>query len=262
MLERYVLGELPGEEMKHVDELVKHDKVLQEQAEAIRISNKDILEKYTPEKMARDIELKLHTKQVSESLNRQSQKSTLLDIFMRKPAFATVLTILVLIGITPVLYTMLQDNRGQEITRIKGLSPHLAIHRRTEKGSEQLNNLDSANRGDVIQISYVSAGKAHGVILSIDGRGAVTLHFPTTESASTELQEEGEILLESAYELDDAPLFEHFIFITADETIKVGDVLKAGKKLAVQLQTGESDTLLDLPKKWQQYSIVLRKGKS
>lgn len=65
-------------------------------------------------------------------------------------------------------------------------------------------------------MSYVAAGRAHGVIVSIDGRGQVTLHFPADAGAPTALESGRAVPLSHSYELDDAPLFERFMFVTAE----------------------------------------------
>jgi hypothetical protein len=66
-------------------------------------------------------------------------------------------------------------------TRIKGTvdgRPALAVYRRTPAGSERLADGDVARAGDLLRVGYASGGRAYGVILSIDGTGAVTLHLP------------------------------------------------------------------------------------
>ncbi len=261
-LERYVLGELPAEEMQRIEKLVQQDTALQKKAEELGNSNEEILYQYSPGQMTQEIALKAHTREVHEKLKGQSEKSSLWNMIPAKPAFAAVLTLLLLIGLSPVIISNLRNTPSYEHTRIKGLSPHLTVYRRTGDSSERLGNLDIVNAGDIIQVGYVAANQKYGAIVSLDGRGVVTLHYPASDSASTQLENEGEMLLENAYELDDAPRFEHFFFITSDEPVAIKIIFEAGNKLAKHLQPGEKDTVLDLPKEWRQYSLVLRKGNS
>ena len=73
---------------------------------------------------------------------------------------------------------------GLHGTRIKGTEkidvskPHILVHRKVNDTVELLESGDEAKAGDLLQIAYVSAGADYGVILSIDGRGVVTLHYP------------------------------------------------------------------------------------
>lgn len=87
--------------------------------------------------------------------------------------------------------------------------------------------------GQLLQISYSAAGAAHGVIVSIDGRGDATLHFPSVPNGSTALQP-GEHRLDHAFELDDAPRFERFFFVTAQAALDVEKVHAAAKALATR----------------------------
>jgi hypothetical protein len=71
-----------------------------------------------------------------------------------------------------------------DTTRTKGLEPKLLLHRQTQGAPEPLADESQARRGDVLQLSYVSAGKRYGAVLSIDGRGSVTLHYPEALTGS------------------------------------------------------------------------------
>jgi len=115
---------------------------------------------------------------------------------------------------------------------IKGLAPHLVLYRRVGERADTLSDGAEARRGDMLQVGYVAAQAEHGVIVSIDGAGAVTLHFPDSEVASTQLQGKGEQLLMHAYELDAAPSFERFVFVTGKKPIDVTKVLEAARSLA------------------------------
>ena len=81
---------------------------------------------------------------------------------------------------------------------------------------------------------YVAAGKRYGVVASCDARGAVTLHLPETPGQAVALAKDGERALAHAYELDDSPGFERFVFVTADvpfDTELVARNLKQGTAL-------------------------------
>jgi hypothetical protein len=98
----------------------------------------------------------------------------------------------------------------------------LSIYRRTAAGSERLADGDLVHAGDLLRVGYVSGGRPFGLILSIDGRGAVTMHLPPAGDRAVALQPGSNILLDAAYELDDAPRIERFYFVTGNDAFAVG----------------------------------------
>jgi hypothetical protein len=143
-------------------------------------------------------------------------------------------------------------------SRIKGLKPALKLFRKTENGSELLNNGDTAFEGDLIRLGYQAAGSLYGVIISVDGRGAVTQHFPRSGAKSGILQTGKTILLDFSYELDDAPHWERFYFVTDKEPFTVEPVLKAGSRIDIQA-AASSPPPLEIDEKQDQYVITLKK---
>jgi hypothetical protein len=143
--------------------------------------------------------------------------------------------------------------------RIKGLRPHLRLHRQRGTAIEALRDGDVARAGDLVQMSYMAAGHHHGVILSLDGRGQVTLHHPARADAPTTLESRGEHALDHAYELDDAQGYERFVLVTAgDEPLSPTVVLAAARDLARRGRAARHSPL-PLPARWQQSSILLQK---
>lgn len=144
--------------------------------------------------------------------------------------------------------------------RIKGLRPHLRLHRRGPAGIvEELRDGDVARAGDLVQISYVAAGNRNGVVVSLDGRGQVTLHHPSRSDALPTLEARGEHALDHAYELDDAQGYERFVLVTAgDEPLSPAVVVAAARNLA-QRDSAARHSPLPLPARWRQSSILLQK---
>ncbi len=117
--------------------------------------------------------------------------------------------------------------------RSKGLHPRVVIFRQLAHSAEELSQGASVQAHDLLQLGYVAGGRGFGTLLSIDGRGVVTLHTPRLPNAKPVLKEEnGTQLLERAYELDDAPDFERFFFITSERAFDVQQVLSAAESLA------------------------------
>jgi hypothetical protein len=137
--------------------------------------------------------------------------------------------------------------------RIKGSHPSIALYRRTAAGSERLADGDIARPGDLLRVGYVAAGRGYGVILSIDGRGGVTTHLPPRGDQAAALSPGTIVLLDSAYELDDAPRIERFYFVTGTQPFKVGPLLAAARHAG-----GAPDTL-PLPAGLEQVTFTVQK---
>ena len=104
----------------------------------------------------------------------------------------------------------------QEIITSKGLQPSLGLYRKTAVGVERLGASARVHPGDIVQVRYIAAGKGYGVVASCDASGAVTLHLPETPGRAVALVKDGERALAHAYEFDNSPGFERFVFVTAD----------------------------------------------
>lgn len=152
------------------------------------------------------------------------------------------------------------DRIDDDPVRIKGLRPHLRLHRRGPAGIiEELRDGDVARAGDLVQISYVAAGNRNGVVVSLDGRGHVTLHHPARPDDPPTLEARGEHALDHAYELDDAQAFERFVLVTAgDEPLSPAVVVAAARELAPSGSAARHSPL-PVPARWRQSSILLQK---
>lgn len=141
--------------------------------------------------------------------------------------------------------------------RPKGFDPKLRVYRNGATGPERLGSGAMARRGDVIQLGVVAGGATHGMVLSIDGRGEVTVHLPPGGEGTTRLGS-GEARLPSGYELDDAPNFERFFLVSAAEgSVDVAGVVRAAERLAA---SGKARTdRLPLPKVYHQTTFLLSK---
>lgn len=221
ILEQYRLGELPGVEAKQVERLLKADATLRERLEALERSDEELARQYPAEWLA------------SRVRERLAARAT-----ARRPwtVGRLVLTGAVAAGAIAVAVAVPWRSPAPvpEGDRIKGLSPSLAVYRRTLDGTETLADGAPARAGDLLRVGYVSAGRGYGVILSIDGRGVVTLHLPPEGGRAAALRGGGTILLDTAYELDDAPRWERFYFVTGERAFDVAPVMEAARAAARQ----------------------------
>jgi hypothetical protein len=161
-----------------------------------------------------------------------------------------------------------QSSDDDEPTQIKGdaprAAPRLLVYRQRGAGGdtrpERLSNGARAAHGDLLQLAYAAARDGlYGVLISIDGAGRVTQHLPEEGAVSSApLRSTREIRLPSAYELDDAPGFERFVFITAAQPFPVAVALDAARALAVD--GAHAPTLpLGLAPSFHQTSVLLHK---
>ena len=100
---------------------------------------------------------------------------------------------------------------------MKGLRPSLRVYRKAAGKVERLQDGAATHAGDELQLAYVAAGRRYGAVASVDGAGRVTYHLPAAPGPAVRLSAEGETTLPSSYELDAAPGFERFVFLTGDQ---------------------------------------------
>lgn len=118
---------------------------------------------------------------------------------------------------------------GPDTTIIKGLTPDVQVLALIDGA---VRPIERAAAGQRVQLSVVGAGASHGVLLSVDGRGGVTLHHPRSANDSTALPIGEALRLPDSFVLDDAPGFERFILVTSPRAIDVVLVLEAARQLA------------------------------
>lgn len=120
-----------------------------------------------------------------------------------------------------------------EHTTSKGLPPSIAVFRKRDGSGtppERLNRGSAVRAGDTLQLAYVSAGRRYGVIASVDAQGTVTLHLPEAPGEAPALVAHGETALPHAYQLDETPGFERFVFFTSDSPFATEPVVEALRK--------------------------------
>lgn len=112
-------------------------------------------------------------------------------------------------------------------TAAPAAKPLVMAYVRTDAGSRPVVDGEQLPAGAVLQLAYDAAGAPHGMLVSVDGRGQLTLHHPPSPRGTTALLQDGETRLSHAYELDDAPEYERFVLLTLDAPIPVDNVMAA-----------------------------------
>ena len=240
LLEQYRLNELPAAEANQLARRLEEDASLRGRLTQLAQSDEAIAREYPPDWLARQVRARLSTQ-------RQPARRGV----WRPLALGSALATLVLLLLMPL--AMVSNDQD----RTKGLAPTLAVYRRTAQGSEKLADGAVARAGDLLRVGYVAAGRGHGVIVSIDGRGVVTRHLPVHGATSVVLRREGTVLLDDAYELDDAPAWERFYFVTADHRFDVTAVLDAARRAAAAAPRLPS--ALPLPRTFVQSTFAVQK---
>jgi hypothetical protein len=147
-----------------------------------------------------------------------------------------------------------------EATRWKGAAeaPALLVFRRGD--ADALADGAAAAPGDLVQLAWRAPAPVHGVLVSFDGAGVVTLHLPSDGDAVAPALR-GASRLDSAYELDDAPGFERFVLVVAPEPFPTADVVAAAERLASDRAAARAAPL-PLPPGFTQTSVLLDKGRA
>ncbi len=226
-LERFLLGELPADEMDRIRDRVDGDPTLERQLQSLRADDDEVRERYPAAWMARQIERRA-TQSTVQEVRMPSSSSVQWSRLWPVPAAVGLAAMLAFVDIGDD--TRDGDGVGQDPIpgiRLKGSGPRLSLHRKIDNGSEQLHDGGIGRSGDLIQVRYHAAGRSYGAILSVDGNGAVTLHHPSVGDQAQLLQTAGLVSLAFSIELDDAPHWERFYFVTSHTEFELAALLDA-----------------------------------
>ena len=144
-------------------------------------------------------------------------------------------------------------------SRAKGVGSRIYLYKKVGDNAVKLADSDSVSAGDIIQISYIASGAKYGAIVSVDGNGVVTQHYPEFGYTSAPLETNGEIPLDYSYQLDDAPSFERFMLITGDKPFTVSGILDAVDSFDNKNMSIKADFSKYLPKNTKITELLLLK---
>jgi hypothetical protein len=252
-LERFVAGDASPDQAARVREWLAQEPAAQAAVAAIVQNNAEVLAQYPPRVMAAAIRTR------AERTQPRAQWAALRLAGAAAAAAIAVAVLWPASALDPAApATSGPPTETRELTRLKGGAPSLQIYRLTERGAEALDARSVLAPGDRLQLEVQAANSAHVVVLSLDGRGATTLHYPESERATTAWSGQAQpVPLPHSYELDDAPQFERFFIVASNAPIDVAAVLRAARGLAEQ--GSARSALLALPADMTQSSIVLSK---
>ncbi len=251
LVERIALDEVPAASKRRVESADAED--IADRVAALRADNAAELTAYPAGPAVAEIEARV-AREKQKSARRRVRLVGMLGL-----ATAAAAALVVFVGTRHVDRTGGSlGSADPDITRVKGAT-RLTAYRQAGEKIEKLDEDALVKSGDLIQLRYSAGGAHFGIIASVDGAGVVTLHHPLTESAppeATALATKA-TALPTAYALDDAPGFERFFFLTADQPIDVRGSLDVLRAFAHRADSATA--WLDLPAGMHQASLRLRK---
>ncbi len=237
LLERHALGELPPDLDAQIRRRIAERPAEEERLRALRAHDRTFLATHPPDAVVPAI-MERREGRAEPSCPRALALAPL------AAAASVALALVLFVG-----------ESGEEV-RDKGAGPALLVHRSRGGVVERLENGALAQPGDLVQLSYRAAGRRHGLVVSVDGGGVVSLHLPTSGAWSAALEPKGTVALPHAYELDDAPEYERFFFVLSDAPFRVDEVLEVARGAP------RGADRLPLDSRFEQVSFLLRKPRS
>lgn len=199
----------------------------------LKNSDREILAKYTPEMMKKAVEQKMRGETKVSSNSTMHKRMVQFRYFAYAAAAVFAFAVFVPVGLNHQNSWLTKTANVQTAERVKGNAvvkskgPYLNLYKLNGGEVLSVKNGEKASAGEVIQIAYNSCGDKYGVIFSVDGNGTVTRHFPDRGWTAGEFEvTEGLNLLDFSYELDDAPEYECFIFVTSNERFTLDNIEK------------------------------------
>ena len=236
-LERYLLGELPQNEMKALQQREAEDEIFAARVREMREQGKRFLAENPFAVLEDRIE---ETEAAANSAEISSQNFLWLKV---AAALLIALGFFSAVVLNRDVATYDNNSASMEVamaevdngTRIKGMQASLEVWKKTGDSAVQMVNLGDASEGDEIQLRYRVPQKCFGMLFSMDGNGTVTMHMGEGNNA-IELEPGKMTTLPFAYKLDNAPKFEKFFLLTSQNAfaINVDDFDKSLKQAGVE----------------------------
>ncbi len=251
-LERYVLGELPAAELQAIEAALEESATLRKRVDGLNASDEAIraLLPALPSVAEEVDRLSLAKGRFSEFFNGFSLSGGNASVLRPVLGFALLLLVL-----TPVV--LMQQGESETYgVRMKG-GASLRIYKKVADSVQLLTDSAIAQAGDYLQMEYLPRGSQYGYIFSVDGRGTLTRHFPGEEAThAAQLTSENSAYLPNSYELDNAPAYERFFFVAANEPFPLAEIDRSA-----EMMTRKKGNSMRLDGRFVQVVRTLLKGK-
>lgn len=201
MLERYRLNELAPAERARVDAALAADPSVRERLAALEADDRAILAAHPPARVAASIR--------AQPRQPQKRRAWLVPVFVL--AAAAVVAVVM--------------PRAEDDVRLKG-DTALRLFRLTGDTPERLDDGAKVKPHDVVQVAFELSGAKHLVVVSVDGAGQSTRHWPSADDTTAP---DAFKRLPQSFELDEAPGFERFFLVTSDAALDVNALLSAAR---------------------------------
>lgn len=234
VLEAFVRGDLDAERRAAVERALATDAALAERVAALRDADAAFLAAHPPGPFVATV-IGRH-----RAANRRRWAGGAAVVAL---AAAALVTARVWVDDAPIA----RVDPPEEI-RVKG--PSLRVFTRVGDRAEPLSDGATVPAGSTVQLVVLEGG-VQGAVFSVDGRGAVTRHFPGDGERSTAL-EAGP--LPSAFTLDMVPDFERFFLVTGEAAFELAPVEAALSRL-----DGDPARAPELPVGLTAHPTLLRK---
>jgi hypothetical protein len=243
LLEQLLCGDLPAAEHDALAQRVAQDPDASQRLEALRADSARLLSRYPASVQAAQISAQLHKNKKQTHRNKLA--------LLAAPLAAALVAVLLL----PTDTKTPQDGPdAPDTTRVKGLQPGLRIFKKGAGEPARLDAEATARAGDVLQIGWRAQPGQHVAVLSLDGRGQITRHWPR-DADVTAPAPQADGMTPDAYQLDDAPDLERFFLVTSPQPIKLSDLEAALRALPTPRAA------LTLPSPQNQHDLIVRKDR-
>ncbi len=249
MLERYKLGELSHEEKSFVDKHIESDSELQNRLSSLKRSDMEFLNKHP----------------IDSILNRDRKRTQKRNTFS---IISGICAAALFIGLSfPIIWNQLNsvnvsgDRPKGMLLPAQSAEADLSVYLKTGAKSAVYEGIP-LQEGSTIQLAYTVPGVRYGVIFSVDGRSAVTLHYPYSLNGNTQLVANKQTALEEAYMLDDAPNYELFFFVVSKTPLDTLSIIEDAEAIAENARQQPQNIINESKDVFRNYeikSVYLRK---
>jgi hypothetical protein len=249
-LERYSLNEVTLWERKRIEKTLKTDPSLRERLDRLEESDRELRRIATERTL---VQYYLPNENAGHDPENQKFRRNSVLFCRKRPLLWGLAAAALLCALFPAVYAAMGRQNasigGIGLDRVKGIvftdRAELSLYlNRAASGVLPLRDGAALQVGDMVQLAYrAPAGDEHyGVIFSIDGRSAVTMHYPYGPEQDPLLVRKKKTFLDEAYILDDAPDLEIFFMVVSENPLDTGEVLKIAERLALDPRTAPAES--------------------
>jgi|GEM_PF-1224323 len=234
-LERYHLGELPAAEAEALRDRLSADASLRDRLRRIEEHEQSFAKSHPAdrwvglirEKAARNAvespARSVPARPAREKPRAEGESFWSRLLFPGNLGWAAGLAVLLLVTWVAAPRWMQGDADGSDGIRLKGKSAELKLYLQTEGGPRLLSPGSTVKAGDALQIEFHPGGYRFAAIVSVDGRGSVTWHWPTGPQGNSDVTLLPSHRLPQAFQLDSAPAFERFYLLLSQDSLSLGE---------------------------------------